>query len=72
MRIGDRRLQSPSQILVKYEVTGATVSTPVGPIRSAFTFGSTAILSSLGRCGEETFAPSDCLLKGSKLKCRQP
>ena len=72
VRIEDRRLLSPSEILVKYKVTDATISVPAGPIRSAFTFGSTAILSALGRCGEHTFAPSECVLTGSKLKCRQP
>ena len=70
VRVDDRRLQTPSEILVKYTVSEATVSLPVGPIRSSFTFGSTAILSSLGKCGEHTFLPSDCHLSGSKLKCR--
>jgi len=71
VRIEDRRLGSPSEIRVQYKVTEATVGLPVGPIRASFTFGSTAILSSLGRCGEHTFQPTACVAIGSKLKCRQ-
>jgi hypothetical protein len=71
VRIDDRRSQSPSEIVVKYKVSEATVSLPVGAIRSAFTFGSRAILSALGKCGEHTFLPSECQVSGSKLKCRQ-
>jgi hypothetical protein len=71
-RIEDRRLQSPSEIRVQYKVLDATLGLPVGPIRSSFTFGATAILSSLGMCGEHTFQPADCQASGTKLKCRQP
>jgi hypothetical protein len=69
--VEDRRLQSPSEIAVKYTVSEATIPVPVGAIRSAFTFGATAILSSLGKCGEHTFQPSECQASGSRLKCRQ-
>ena len=69
--VDDRRLRSPSEIAVKYTVSEATIPVPVGPIRSSFTFGATAILSSLGKCGEHTFQPSECQASGSRLKCRQ-
>jgi hypothetical protein len=72
LRIQDHRTVSPSEIRVVYRVTDATVPVPVGPIRSSVTFGATAILSALGRCGEHTFLPAACQLNGSKLKCRDP
>lgn len=69
VQVKDNRQASPSEILVKLTVTDLTLPLPVQPIRVTFTFGDTAILSSLGRCAEQVFIPEQCRLSGSRLRC---
>jgi len=69
LRFKDRRKKGKG-IAFLLATTGSRLPSLVGPLRATIVIGGSAVASSVGDCGTHAFAPGDCVIRRTTLRCR--
>jgi predicted outer membrane repeat protein len=69
IRFKDRRKKGKG-IAFQLATTGSRLPSLVGPLRMTIVLGASAIASSVGDCGSHAFAPGNCTIRRTTLRCR--